>query len=131
MELVYTFDTQSNSWSIPKITGDNAIKMLGLTSRMTGVIDNGKMYLWGGLTTDKRFINVMLFLDTINLSFGKGSLIDGPPSGRYDYSAVLLPNNKIIYIGKVVILVMLKKLRKIININIYNIFRWTWTSYFK
>jgi N-acetylneuraminic acid mutarotase len=94
IELVYTYDPQSNSWTIPKITGVNTIRKKGLK----GIIDNnGKMYLWGGRDTSA--VNDMIILDTINLSWGKGSLINAPPP-RYNYGAVLLPNRKIIYIGK-------------------------------
>jgi hypothetical protein len=41
----------------------------------------------------------MLILDTINLSWGKGSLV-GVPSERFRYGATLLPNQKIIYMGE-------------------------------
>ena len=95
--LVYTFNPQSNSWTIPKIAGTNTIRKKGLT----GIIDNnGKMYLWGGLRVDDGGItNEMLILDTINLSWESGNIV-GAPTPRTDYAAVLLPNNKIIYMGK-------------------------------
>ncbi|GBC52731.2 hypothetical protein GLOIN_2v1807292 [Rhizophagus irregularis DAOM 181602=DAOM 197198] len=89
---------------------------------LTGVIDyNGKFYLWGGATSNITLINDMLVLDTINLNLDGGSLINkllisdtnytvwmswyGPdhvsnvPTPRRDYSATLIPNNKIIYLG--------------------------------
>ncbi|RIA87849.1 hypothetical protein C1645_739822 [Glomus cerebriforme] len=95
MALVYTFDSQSNSWSIPKITGDGTIRKRGIT----GVIDNNeKMYLWGGCSGLDAFFNDMLILDTINLGWGKGSLINAP-TPRCDYGVTILPNNNIIYIG--------------------------------
>ena len=96
MELVYTFDPQKNSWSIPKITGINAIRK----QFSTGIIDdNGKMYLWGGRDVDTMDIqNDMLILDTINLSWGKGSSV-GAPTPMHSYGATLLPNQKIIYMG--------------------------------
>ncbi len=44
MDLVYTFDTQSNSWSAPKIMSENIVNKRFLT----GIVDyNGKMYLFG------------------------------------------------------------------------------------
>ncbi|RGB23124.1 hypothetical protein C1646_774972 [Rhizophagus diaphanus] len=64
MALVYTFDSQSIVWSIPKIAGVNTIKK------------------W----------------DTINFNWSKGSIINAP-TPRTNYGAILLPNNKIIYIG--------------------------------
>ncbi|CAG8495595.1 20581_t:CDS:2 [Rhizophagus irregularis] len=94
MSLVYTFDSQSIVWSIPKIAGVNTIRKRGLT----GIINNdGRMYLWGGCTNTD-FVNDMLILDTINLNWSKGSIINAP-TPRTDYGAILLPNNKIIYMG--------------------------------
>jgi N-acetylneuraminic acid mutarotase len=95
--LVYTFDPQSNSWTTPTITGDPIRKFL-----LKGIIDNnGKMYLWGGGSNSSNTVNDidMLILDTINLSWGKGSLI-GAPTPSVLYGAVLLPDQKIIYMGK-------------------------------
>ncbi|CAG8495578.1 20580_t:CDS:2 [Rhizophagus irregularis] len=94
MALVYTFDSQSIVWSIPKIAGVNTIRKRSLT----GIINNdGRMYLWGGCTNTD-FVNDMLILDTINLNWSKGSIINAP-TPRTDYGAILLPNNKIIYMG--------------------------------
>ncbi|RIA87850.1 hypothetical protein C1645_827215 [Glomus cerebriforme] len=96
MALVYTFDPQSNSWAIPKIAGVNPFRK----ARLTGVNHDGKMYLWSGTTIldNYVFVNDMLILDTINLSWGKGSLVNAP-TPRGHYGAALLPNNNIIYIG--------------------------------
>jgi hypothetical protein len=110
--LVYTFDTQSNTWSIPtNIDRVNTAKKISLT----GIIDynsNSRMYLYGGYieTNPKNFnsVNDMLILDTINFSWGKGSLFNAAPS-RSGYGAVLLPDNNIIYMGKKVALVVFKQ----------------------
>jgi len=94
MALVYTFDTQSNSWSVPKITGNTIARKYYLT----GIIDyNGKMYLFGGYNGTRS--NDMLILDTINLNWEKGSLVNAPTPRSY-YGATLLPNQHIIYLGK-------------------------------
>jgi hypothetical protein len=100
MDLVYTYNPLSNSWSIPKITGNIPTRKRGLT----GIIDHkGIMYLWSGYDNSKyKYLNDMLILDTINLVWGKGNLV-GVPTGRENYGAVLLPDNSIIYIGKQVI----------------------------
>jgi hypothetical protein len=100
MALVYTFDSRSIAWSIPKITGMiNVVRKFSLT----GIINNdGRMYLWSG-SIETTYVNEMLILDTINFSWGKGSLVNAPIP-RDDYGAALLPNNKIIYIGKRVII---------------------------
>ncbi|CAB5362591.1 unnamed protein product [Rhizophagus irregularis] len=94
MSLVYTFDSQSIAWSIPKIAGVNTIRKWSLT----GIISNdGRMYLWSG-KANTGFVNEMLILDTINLNWSKGSIINAP-TPRMNYGAILLPDNKIIYIG--------------------------------
>ncbi len=59
---------------------------------------NGKMYLFGENDDTKRF-NDMLILDTMNLNWRKGSLVNAPTPRRY-YGATLLPNQLIIYLGK-------------------------------
>ncbi|CAB4394376.1 unnamed protein product [Rhizophagus irregularis] len=95
MALVYTFDSQSIIWSIPKIAGINAFRKWGLT----GIINNdGRMYLWSGGTDTAYYINEMLILDTKSLNWSKGSIINAP-TPRNSYSATLLSNNKIIYMG--------------------------------
>ncbi len=98
MALVYTFDTQSNSWSVPKTIGVGVDKYA-----LTGIIDyNGKMYLFGGYNSNYMYLNDlndMLILDTINLNWEKGSLVNAPTPRSY-YGATLLPNQHIIYIGK-------------------------------
>jgi hypothetical protein len=100
MALVYTFDSRSIVWSIPKIAGINPARK----ASSTGIINNdGKMHLWGG-NTKTDFVNDMLILDTINLGWSKGSIINAPVP-RSDYGATLLPNNKIFYIGKRVIFI--------------------------
>ena len=107
-KLVYTFDSQSNTWTVPTIAGVNIIRKV-LT---TGIIDfNGKMYLWGGLVKDTTGVynNDMLILDTKKLIWELGSSFDAP-TGRCDYGATLLPDSRIIYMGKQVILVACNKI---------------------
>ena len=85
-----------------------------------GIIDyNGKMYLWGGTDSDYgNYLNDMLILDTINLSWGKGSSV-GAPTARYHYGATLLPNKKIIYMGKQVVILVISILFIIYLISIF------------
>jgi hypothetical protein len=101
MALVYTFDSQSIIWDTPKIAGINTTRKRSLK----GIIDyNGKFYLWSGEydVSGTYVINDMLILDTLNFNCKKGSLVNAPIP-RSEYSATLLPNNKIIYIGKRII----------------------------
>jgi hypothetical protein len=105
--LVYTFDPQSNLWTIPEISEIPGVHPILRRFLLKGIIDNnGKMYLWCGSVNDRGIVNDMLILDTINLSWGQGSLIS-TPIPRLLYGAVLLPSRKIIYMGKQEILVML------------------------
>ncbi|RIA88308.1 hypothetical protein C1645_739506 [Glomus cerebriforme] len=94
--LVYTFDTQTNLWSIPKIGGIARNK-----ATMTGIIDhNGKVYLLNGFDTlTSKDVEDMLILDTINLKWGKGSIV-GASYASETYGAIyLISNNNIIYFG--------------------------------
>ena len=59
-----------------------------------GIINyNGMMYFWDGIVSN---VNI---LDTINLIWKKGSSI-GASKGGLGSAATLLPDNKIIYMGK-------------------------------
>ncbi|EXX71349.1 uncharacterized protein OCT59_011307 [Rhizophagus irregularis] len=91
MDLVYTFDPQTNLWNIPKIIGDTYHRKYSLT----GIIDDkGKMYLWSGLDIRTNVYSDMLILDTVNLVWGKGSFAS---IRSMSYAATLLPDNNIIY----------------------------------
>jgi len=94
MELVYTFDAQHNTWSVPKITG---VPPDG-KEYMFPVIDyNGLIYMFGGSASGV-YVNDMFILDTIYLSWKKANSINAP-SNRDGYGAVFLPNKNILYIG--------------------------------
>ncbi|CAG8699718.1 4164_t:CDS:2 [Funneliformis caledonium] len=94
MSLVYTFDTLSNSWSIPKITGDNVIRK----DNLKGIVDDkGKLYLFGG-RYNGTILNDMLILDTISLTWKIGSSINAP-SPRDVYGAVYISKQFIVYLG--------------------------------
>ncbi|RGB41038.1 hypothetical protein C1646_810931 [Rhizophagus diaphanus] len=95
MASVYRFNPQSIVWDIPKIVGNNTIRKYELT----GIINyDGKFYLWSGTTNGDDFVNEMLILDTKNLIWRIGSLVNAPIP-RTNYGATLLPNNKILYMG--------------------------------
>ncbi|CAI2162545.1 13137_t:CDS:2 [Funneliformis geosporum] len=96
MSLVYTFNTQKKSWSIPKITGDNTVRK----DNLKGIADNkGLMYLFGGHSnTEGTYFNDMLILDTVNLNWKIGNSVNAP-SPRSLYGAALLSNHYIIYLG--------------------------------
>ncbi|CAG8503378.1 8280_t:CDS:2 [Funneliformis caledonium] len=92
--LVYAFNTQTNSWSVPKLTDGNFnIKK----DSLKGIMHNGKMYLFGGLI-DGQLSNDMLIFDTINMNFTTGSSVNAP-SPRKHYGAALFDNQYIAYFG--------------------------------
>ncbi|CAG8746290.1 4916_t:CDS:2, partial [Funneliformis caledonium] len=98
LELVYTFDTKSNSWSIPELVknGDD----IKTKHNLKGIVDDiGKMYLFGGNHKNRTtFYNDMLILDTINLNLNVGSLVNAP-TPRNICGAVFISNNTVIYFG--------------------------------
>ncbi|GES77807.1 hypothetical protein GLOIN_2v1834755 [Rhizophagus clarus] len=81
MALVYTFDSENILWNLVKID-------MTRKNRLTSIIDyNRKLYLLDGSThstVEKITLNDMLILDTINLNWKEGSLINAP-SLRVDY----------------------------------------------
>ncbi len=99
--FVYMFNLKSGRWSIPVTKGEMPDKR----TNMKAVIDDtGKIYIFGGasfrsitLKIDKYF-NDTIILDTNDLSWTSGSIVDVPFS-RDLYSATLLPNGMIVYIG--------------------------------
>lgn len=98
---IHTFTPQSNIWGIPITSFSQYYKTRRYS---TSTIDyNGKMYLWGG-EVSLLYTNEMYILDTINLIWRSGNLV-GAPSSRVDCSPVFLPNNKIVYMGKQIILI--------------------------
>uniref|UniRef100_U9ST21 Galactose oxidase n=1 Tax=Rhizophagus irregularis (strain DAOM 181602 / DAOM 197198 / MUCL 43194) TaxID=747089 RepID=U9ST21_RHIID len=93
VELVYTFNTQSSSWTTPVTTGVIPI----LFDASIGIIDyNGKMYFWDGIG------DIIAILDTKNLIWETRSSIGAPNIGLKS-TATLLPDNKIIYMGKQIV----------------------------
>lgn len=104
--LVLSFDTITNTWSRPNITG---IPPKQRTIRAVINNYNGKVYIFGGSTSPSftyyntdypksTFYNDMIILDTINWTWDYGSNVNAP-SRRNDFSVVMLPSGIIVYIG--------------------------------
>ncbi|GET01594.1 hypothetical protein GLOIN_2v1780026 [Rhizophagus clarus] len=88
-DAIHTFNPLNNLWIIPKITGQSLLALLGSS---TGTIDyNGIMYFLDGYSSN------IVILDTINLIWKEGNPI--VVSKGYGSTSVLLPDNKIIYMG--------------------------------
>ncbi|GBC15800.2 hypothetical protein GLOIN_2v1780468 [Rhizophagus irregularis DAOM 181602=DAOM 197198] len=100
MALVYTFNTRTSSWSIPKIAGVVAIAQVVLKGILA---PNEKLYLFGGYSSRKAYANDMTILDTVNLNWEKGSLVNAPTprSGNdditlsYDPKTLLIHENRL------------------------------------
>ncbi|CAG8444271.1 11039_t:CDS:2 [Funneliformis caledonium] len=92
---VYMFDTKSNQWNIPQITGNSFAKRRSLL----GFIDSSKkLYMFAGWVINGNHVNDMIILDTVNLSFREGSRLNAP-SPRINYAGVILPSQNIVYMG--------------------------------
>ena len=99
--ILHTLNLHTFEWNIPSISGTEPQKR----KEMESVIDsNGKIYIFSGATdyslnqTTNRVFNEMVILDTVGLTWSMGSTIDSP-LGRIDYTATLLSNGVIVYIG--------------------------------
>src|SRR5688572_19149279 len=94
MDLVYSYDTQSNSWSSINWANDSAIRK----NNLKAIVDNnGKMYLFGGRFNVTRY-NDMLILNTISLKWEIGMTVNAP-SPRAVYGAIYVSKQYIIYLG--------------------------------
>ncbi|PKC06350.1 galactose oxidase [Rhizophagus irregularis] len=97
LNLVYTYNTKSDTWIIPKILNN-----FNITSKknLEAIINynDGKIYLFGGTSYELGISNDMVILDTINLVYNIGNLTNAP-TPRFYYGATLLPNQNIIYFG--------------------------------
>src|SRR6266498_496639 len=98
---VYSFNLNSLTWNVPNFKGTPPKRRRNVNS----VIDNtGKMYIFGGHIDENLgsptidYFNDMIILDTVELSL----LISTPansPTIRHSYTATLLSNGVIVYIG--------------------------------
>ena len=89
--LIYTFNSQKREWIIKQISENNIVGKQFLT-----VINiEERMYIFVPDTNEPQMILMNVNLD----SQGVGKIINAP-SGLADYSATLLPDKTIIYIGK-------------------------------
>ncbi|RHZ88641.1 hypothetical protein Glove_21g244 [Diversispora epigaea] len=97
-KLINTYNTASKEWSTPQIEGEPIRRR-----NIQAVIDaKGKMYIFGGFNSLEDYTTTyfkdMIIFDTITFTYSSGSTIDGPLS-MSGYTATLLPNGIIMYIG--------------------------------
>ncbi|RHZ54915.1 hypothetical protein Glove_421g133 [Diversispora epigaea] len=98
---VYAYDYHTSKWTTPSITGNIPIRQ-----QMTGVIDNkGIIYIFGGFnitnftTLTGKVYNEMNTLDTSSMAWKNLTITNNLPPLSSDYSANILPNGIIVYIG--------------------------------
>ncbi|CAB5193731.1 unnamed protein product [Rhizophagus irregularis] len=98
MNYVYKLDIKTNIISAPIIQGKTPQPRQGMNSAV-GI--EGKIYILGGYVGSGDniiFVNSLDILDTINLSWSVGSLVNSPV-GRIYYTATFLNDGTIYYIG--------------------------------
>jgi len=113
VSFVHTFNPQTLKWDIPTTKGEIPTRRRNIQA----VSDNsGKVYIFGGYndTTNTVFNNMIIF-DTNILTWSYGTII-APPTARDSYTATLLSNGVIVYIGG------LDVAEKVININEINLY---------
>ena len=100
--MLHSYNLETNVWDIPKTNGIQPERK----REINGVINNetGKFYIFGG-ATDKYtgsqntiIFNDMNIFDTVSLTWSKGSTINAPLP-RVNYTATLLSNGMIVFIG--------------------------------
>ncbi|CAI2181363.1 4463_t:CDS:2, partial [Funneliformis geosporum] len=118
---VHSFNLNSLSWSVPNVEGTPPERRRS----MKGVIDNtGKIYIFGGYidnTLGSETIiryNDMVILNTAELSW----LIipASKPSTLISYTATMLSNGVIVYIGGLMLIEDTLRIDDIKNINLYD-----------
>ncbi|PKY46808.1 galactose oxidase [Rhizophagus irregularis] len=95
--ILYSFSLETNRWSTPQTNG----LAPGRKRQMNGVISNKtrKFYVFGGFNdTNNTVLKDMNIFDIISSTWLKGST-EGSPSSRMGYTATLLSNGIIVYIG--------------------------------
>jgi N-acetylneuraminic acid mutarotase len=97
--VIHSFNLNSLRWYIPAVKGTPPERRRSLRS----VIDNaGKMYIFGGGTNEltgsptTKFFNDTIIFNTVELSW---SISKSPITARASYTATLLSNGVIVYIG--------------------------------
>lgn len=91
---VFKYDISTSKWTTPTISGD----AIPPRQRMKGVIDgSGIAYIFGG--SNISFYNDMNTFDTNSLTWKTLSVFQNLPTPCRSYTANLLPNGIIVYIG--------------------------------
>ncbi len=97
----YTFNPNSGRWDVPETKGIEPVRR----RNMKAVFDNfGKIYIFGGFTDNltgsntSRILYDLISLNTNDLTWSYESALNAPMR-RDHYTATLLPDGTIVYIG--------------------------------
>ncbi|CAI2188377.1 10687_t:CDS:2, partial [Funneliformis geosporum] len=127
---VHSFNLNSLSWNVPDIEGTTPERR----RNMKGVIDNtGKIYIFGGYAD--KFLgsptlirnNDMVILNTAELELSWLIIPASKPYAQHAYTATLLSNGVIVYIGGTELLENTAKHVDIKNINLFDTNTLTWS----
>jgi len=122
---VYSFNTNSLTWNIPaNIKGTSPNNRLFINSVMD---DTGKMYIFGGNSNTTLLVfNDMVILDTVESTWSI-IILANSPNKRVGYTATLLSNGVIAYIGGWEYIENVRQDVNIKQINLYDTKSSTWS----
>ncbi|KAF0458738.1 galactose oxidase [Gigaspora margarita] len=128
---VYKFDSKTSQWSKPNINNFNS--NFASRDKIQSVIDsNGKIFIFGGANYNNSiYYNDMNILDITTMTWS--TQIQSVPT-YLDYTATLLPNGFIIYIGghsgsnSIVNLNILPSLNINMQLQIFDTKSYTWSN---
>jgi N-acetylneuraminic acid mutarotase len=99
--LVYQFDPKSGQWNRPIIKGG---KEPIRRREYQAVVGDESIYMFGGAVDNLvgsdtvQFLNDLIIFNTNDLTWSEGSTLN-TPIPRWDYTATILSDGRIIYIG--------------------------------
>ncbi len=130
ISMVHTFNPNSNHWDIPTIRGKEPKRRRNIQSVTD---DFGNIYVFGGGADSfvgsetVQYFNDMIILNTNDLTWSYGPIINAPLR-QYAYTATLISDSMIVYIGGIEHTVdNIGRDVDINKINLYNIKLATWS----
>jgi N-acetylneuraminic acid mutarotase len=102
ISMLHSYNLKTNEWNIPKTNGIEPERR----REINGVVnyETGKFYIFGGSNGTTKNPNTIRFndmniFDAVSLTWSKGSDTINAPLPRLDYTATLLSNGIIVFIG--------------------------------
>ncbi|CAI2176083.1 2116_t:CDS:2 [Funneliformis geosporum] len=101
ISMIHKFNPISVQWNVPMIAGVQPERRMNIQA----VFNSGKIYVFGGFANSLVGLesgiidfNDMVILDINDFTWSYGTILNAPKQ-RSSYSATLLPNGMIVYIG--------------------------------